>query len=73
MAQRLSVLQTWPLPVPLWPWSVLELRVKKAKGSLTVCKYTHTVLSCPASEHIPEGSALTHSLELVFISFEIRM
>lgn len=67
------MLQTWPLPVPLWPRSVLELRVKKAEGSPTVCKYTHTVLSCPASEHIPEGSVLTHSLELVFIRFEIRM
>lgn len=40
---------------------------------LTDCKYTYTVLSCPTSEHIPEGTVPTHSLELVFISFEICM
>lgn len=40
---------------------------------LADCKYTYTVLSCPTSEHIPEGTVPTHSLELVFISFEICM
>lgn len=66
------MLQTWHLPVPLWPRSALELRMKKAEGSRTVCN-TYTVLSCPTSGHIPEGTVLTHSLELVFISFEICM
>lgn len=64
------MLQTWHLPVPLWPRSVLELRVKKAEGLRTVSIHT---LCFPTSEHIPEGTVPIHSLELVFISFEICM
>lgn len=34
------MLQNWYLPVPLWPRSVLELRVKKAEGLRTVSIHT---------------------------------